>query len=62
MLLLIRGPKQDHILDIKCILSLLALACRFDLEMEFKTLSKKVASARVGAKVKCEFIKEGRVE
>jgi len=36
--------------------------CRFDLEMEFKTLSKKVGSARVGAKVKCEFIKEGRVE
>lgn len=34
----------------------------FDLEMEFKTLSKKVASARVGAKVKCEFIKEGRVD
>ena len=35
---------------------------RFDLEMEFKPLSKKVASARLGAKVKCEFIKEGRVE
>jgi len=34
----------------------------FDLEMEFKTLSKKIGSARLGAKVKCEFIKEGRVD
>ena len=36
--------------------------CRFDLEMEFKALSKKISSARLGAKVKCEFIKEGKVE
>lgn len=30
--------------------------------MEFKVLSKKISSARLGAKVKCEFIKEGKVE
>ena len=30
--------------------------------MEFKALSKKISSARLGAKVKCEFIKEGKVE
>ncbi|KAL9986497.1 hypothetical protein ACROYT_G000657 [Oculina patagonica] len=34
----------------------------FDLEMEFKPLSKKIASARLGAKLKCEFIKEGRAD
>lgn len=34
----------------------------FDLEMEFKALSKKISSARLGAKVKCEFIKEGKVD
>lgn len=32
----------------------------FDLDMEFKSLSKKITSARLGAKVRCEFIKEGR--
>ncbi|XP_068694651.1 rho-associated protein kinase 2-like isoform X1 [Montipora foliosa] len=32
----------------------------FDLDMEFKSLSKKISSARLGAKVKCEFIKEGK--
>ncbi|CAH3041933.1 unnamed protein product [Porites lobata] len=30
--------------------------------MEFKALSKKISSARLGAKVKCEFIKEGKVD
>lgn len=30
--------------------------------MEFKSLSKKIASARLGAKVKCEFIKEGKMD
>lgn len=34
----------------------------FDLEMEFKPLSKKIVSARIGAKVRCEFIKEGRAD
>ncbi|XP_022788441.1 rho-associated protein kinase 1-like isoform X1 [Stylophora pistillata] len=34
----------------------------FDLEMEFKPLSKKIISARIGAKVRCEFIKEGRAD
>lgn len=34
----------------------------FDLEMEFKPLSKKIVSVRIGAKVRCEFIKEGRAD
>ena len=42
--------------------SCLIFVFRFDLEMEFKALSKKISSARLGAKVKCEFIKEGKVE
>ncbi|CAB4002362.1 Hypothetical predicted protein [Paramuricea clavata] len=30
-----------------------------DLELEFKSLSKKITSAKCGLKIKCEFIKEG---
>ena len=32
---------------------------RFDLEMEFKPMSKKIASAKLGVKIKCDFVKEG---
>ncbi|KAK3735357.1 hypothetical protein QZH41_000449 [Actinostola sp. cb2023] len=31
----------------------------FDLEMEFKPQSKKVGLAKLGAKIKCEFVKQG---
>ena len=39
--------------------SLYAHTSRHDLEMEFKTLSKKVVSCKLGVKISCEFIKEG---
>ncbi|XP_048583362.1 EH domain-binding protein 1-like protein 1 isoform X1 [Nematostella vectensis] len=34
----------------------------FDLEMEFKPQSKKVSVAKLGAKIRCEFIKQGNAD
>lgn len=55
-------PHSSDLFGILIMVSISIYEFRFDLEMEFKPLSKKIVSARIGAKVRCEFIKEGRAE